>query len=82
MRLLPIKVVKWIMNSMPSERLVFVKGMGKLSRDVAKDLVEEKRAALRGGHLHKDVLSLCVQANEGQNPRGKLSEEELYSQLQ
>jgi hypothetical protein len=82
MRLFPVKILEWLFANIRSKRLDLMRGVAQLSRNVAKDLVNEKKAALLAGQQLKDMLSMCIQANVGQSSRGQLSEEEMYSQLQ
>lgn len=82
MQLLPMRLRFPVADMIGGERIRFVQQVSDLAKSVAKELVEEKKAAHEKGIGGKDILSLCVQANMEQNARGKMDEGELLSQLQ
>lgn len=82
MRFVPARLRSWVYSTLGGHRIEFMEQTGLLAKRVAQELVDEKAAALAQGEGGKDILSLCVKANAEQNSRGKLTNEEMLSQLQ
>jgi hypothetical protein len=80
-RLIPVKALTWLFNSAPIPRFASLRTSRAALNKVARKLVQEKQTAIEQGYGRHDILSLCIQANNLQNPRGKMSEEELMGQL-
>lgn len=82
MQFIPARLIVTISNLLGGEKMKFMQQITDLARALAGKLVEEKKAAQEQGVIGKDILSLCVRSNAGQDFRGKMSEDEMLSQLQ
>ncbi len=98
MERLPRWVVRFFVQKMPIKRLEHVRMTYDLTREVAKQLLNEKYEALAADAPKKDIMSLlgtfpffaslhelnlypAVKANVSENPKTRLSAEELLGQM-
>ncbi|KAF5364508.1 hypothetical protein D9757_011972 [Collybiopsis confluens] len=80
-RFVPPSIVEFFNDRNPNPRLVHARHVAKITTVVSKRLIAEKSEALAAGKGQKDIMSLLVKANTGENPKGQLSEVELLSQM-
>ncbi|KAJ3711587.1 cytochrome P450 [Lentinula raphanica] len=80
-RLLPISLVEFINDHNPSSRFKSVHRVTKVANAVAKELVSAKYNALLEDKSKHDIMSLLVKANAGENPKARLTEAEMISQM-
>ncbi|KAF5365917.1 hypothetical protein D9758_006666 [Tetrapyrgos nigripes] len=78
---LPSRVIQIITDYLPSPRLRVLRRNGQTVDRVAKELVEMKFNALLEGKGKRDVMSLLVKANASEDPKTRLSNEELIAQM-
>ncbi|KAE9403334.1 cytochrome P450 [Gymnopus androsaceus JB14] len=78
---LPVSLMEFLNDNNPSRRMAGIRKVTQVANGVAKELVSTKSEALLEGKGKKDVMSLLVKANAGENPKGQLSEDELISQM-
>ncbi|THV06675.1 cytochrome P450 [Dendrothele bispora CBS 962.96] len=78
---LPVKVLEFITDHVPSQRLTALRRAGVVVDRVAKELVEMKSKDLLEGKGKKDIMSLLMKANASENPRVRLSDAELIAQM-
>lgn len=78
---IPAKLVMYLYSVMPSRRFVRMRQTADASMKIAKQLVNEKHDALLAGKDNKDVMSLLVKANASENPKARLTEDELYAEM-
>ncbi|KAK0239749.1 cytochrome P450 [Armillaria nabsnona] len=71
-----------VLEKLPSRSLQGLKNVAIEGDRVVMTLVKEKTAAvLSGAEIGKDVLDVIVKANLSEDPKGRLSEEELSAQM-
>ncbi|KAK0228911.1 cytochrome P450 [Armillaria fumosa] len=71
-----------VLEKLPSRSLQGLKNVAIEGDRVAMALVKERTTAvLSGAEIGKDVLDVIVKANLSENPKGRLSEEELSAQM-
>ncbi|KAJ3758780.1 cytochrome P450 [Lentinula raphanica] len=80
-RLLPISLVEFINDHNPLSRFKSVHRVTKVANAVAKELVSAKYHALLEDKSKHDIMSLLVKANAGENPKARLTEAEMISQM-
>ncbi|KAJ3768943.1 cytochrome P450 [Lentinula raphanica] len=80
-RLLPISLVEFINDHNPLSRFKSVHRVTKVANAVAKELVSAKYNALLEDKSKHDIMSLLVKANAGENPKARLTEAEMISQM-
>ncbi|KAJ3722183.1 cytochrome P450 [Lentinula guzmanii] len=80
-RLLPSFIVEFINDYNPMSRLTPVHKVTKVANAVAKELVSTKYNALLEDKSKHDIMSLLVKANAGENPKARLTDAELISQM-
>ncbi|KAF5356634.1 hypothetical protein D9757_006808 [Collybiopsis confluens] len=78
---LPKSMLEFINNIIPGARHSYLRHASKVANKTAKKLVEDKSDALLEGRGKRDIMTLLVQANAGENPKAKLTEVELLSQM-
>ncbi|KAK0462505.1 cytochrome P450 [Desarmillaria tabescens] len=78
---LPRWIVRLMVEKAPIRRLEHLRLSYDLTRKVAKQLLNEKYEALAADKPKRDIMSLLVKANLSENPKTRLSEEELLSQM-
>ncbi|TRM57157.1 cytochrome P450 [Schizophyllum amplum] len=79
--LLPLTLVRTWNAYVPSKKRAIQHHCKTISEDVARQLVQEKSAALladKGGH---DIMSLLVKANASAGAKGGMAEDEMLAQL-
>lgn len=79
--LMPDNLVRFWNENVPDKKRAFLIRSREASERVARQLVEEKSAALlaeNGGH---DIMSLLVKANAGAGAKNGLSQDEMLAQL-
>ncbi|KAK0213325.1 cytochrome P450 [Desarmillaria ectypa] len=81
MEWLPRWVVRFIVEKAPIKRLEHIRISHDLTRQVAKQLLNEKYEALAADKPKRDIMSLLVKANISENPKMRLDEEELLGQM-
>ncbi|PBK73356.1 cytochrome P450 [Armillaria solidipes] len=81
MERLPRWVVRFFVQKVPIKRLEHVRMTHDLTGEVAKQLLSEKYEALAAEAPKKDIMSLLVKANVSENPKTRLSVEELLGQV-
>ncbi|KAH8824589.1 cytochrome P450 [Flagelloscypha sp. PMI_526] len=64
-----------------SSRFSFGRKTRELGMSIAKELVDRKREELQLGKGKRDIFSLLVKANNATDPKSRLSDYDLYSQL-
>ncbi|KAJ3995671.1 cytochrome P450 [Lentinula boryana] len=80
-RLLPSFMVEFINDYNPMSRLTPVHKVTKVANAVAKELVSTKYNDLLEDKSKHDIMSLLVKANAGENPKARLTDAELISQM-
>ncbi|KAJ3837966.1 cytochrome P450 [Lentinula raphanica] len=80
-QLLPISLVEFINDHNPLSRFKSVHRVTKVANAVAKELVSAKYNALLEDKSKHDIMSLLVKANAGENPKARLTEAEMISQM-
>ncbi|KAF9075481.1 cytochrome P450 [Rhodocollybia butyracea] len=80
-RFLPISLFEFFNDHSPSPRIVGLRTVTRVANGVAKQLISTKADALLEGKGKKDIMSLLVKANLGENPKAQLSEEEMLAQM-
>ncbi|KAF9075483.1 cytochrome P450 [Rhodocollybia butyracea] len=80
-RFLPISLFEFFNDHSPSPRIVGLRTCTRVANGVAKQLISTKADALLEGKGKKDIMSLLVKANLGENPKAQLSEEEMLAQM-
>ncbi|KAK0475530.1 cytochrome P450 [Armillaria novae-zelandiae] len=78
---LPNRVVRLLLEKAPIKRLEHVRATRDLTRQVAKQLLNEKYEALATDKPKRDIMSLLVKANISENPKTRLDDEELLGQM-
>ncbi|KAK0462491.1 cytochrome P450 [Desarmillaria tabescens] len=78
---LPRWFVRLMVEKAPIKRLEHLRLSHDLTRQVAKQLLNEKYEALAADKPKRDIMSLLVKANVSENPKTRLSEEELLGQM-
>ncbi|KAE9402806.1 cytochrome P450 [Gymnopus androsaceus JB14] len=81
LQFLPLSLMEFLNDNNPSRRMAGIRKVTKVANGIAKELVSTKSEALLEGKGKKDIMSLLVKANAGENPKGQLSEDELISQM-
>ncbi|KAK0213326.1 cytochrome P450 [Desarmillaria ectypa] len=81
MEWLPNWVIRLFIEKAPIKRLEHVRKARDLTRQVAKQLLNEKYEALAADKPKRDVMSLLVKANISENPKTRLDDEELLGQM-
>ncbi|KAK0475532.1 cytochrome P450 [Armillaria novae-zelandiae] len=81
MEWLPKWVVRFIVEKAPIKRLEHARMTRGLTDEVAKQLLNEKYEALAADKSKRDIMSLLVTANVSENPKLRLSPEELLAQM-
>jgi len=70
------------LQSLPKKDLNRLNKHKKLARGVAKDLVDKEMEAHMGGKEGgKDVMSIFIKANASEDPKRRLNEDEILSQI-
>ncbi|KIM48379.1 hypothetical protein M413DRAFT_16317 [Hebeloma cylindrosporum] len=78
---LPKFLRSYIGTSAPNHRLQYLRNAAKVATRVAKDLIYSKTEALSLGKGARDVMSLLVNANASEEPKTRMSEEEMIAQM-
>ncbi|KAF5320020.1 hypothetical protein D9758_018377 [Tetrapyrgos nigripes] len=78
---LPFFVQRWLNEKLPGPRMDEIRRTRRLATELANELVHSKVRELRDGEGKADVMSLLVKANLSENERGRLTEEEIHSQI-
>ncbi|KAK0462488.1 cytochrome P450 [Desarmillaria tabescens] len=78
---LPNWFIRFMIEKAPIDRLEHVRKTRELTRQVAKQLVNEKYEALAADKPKRDIMSLLVKANVSENPKTQLDDEELLGQM-
>jgi len=79
---MPDGLLTFLLQHGKSPRLQRARLTNTLSRNVAKDLVQQKSQAILEGESNKDVMSLIVKGNASENPETRLSDDEMLAQMQ
>jgi len=80
-RYLPAFLHTWLDDNLPNPKFEHVRSMAKLVDSVARDLIRSKANEILQGYHNKDIMTMLVQANASENPKTRMSEEELISQM-
>ncbi|KAG7442653.1 cytochrome P450 [Guyanagaster necrorhizus] len=81
MERIPQRLLRYLAENAPVQRLKHVRMTNELSTQVAKKLLNEKKRALVTGESSRDIMSLLVKANVSENPKTQLDDEELLAQM-
>ncbi|EKM52320.1 uncharacterized protein PHACADRAFT_260638 [Phanerochaete carnosa HHB-10118-sp] len=72
----------YYVRHVPTREYVRFKHTLQIINGVSKELIDQKSEdLLDGDKSNKDVMSILVRANASENPKSKLSEEEMVSQM-
>lgn len=75
----------WFLNLLarfsPSRNRAHARSAARIANRIAKEMIDTKADALSQGKGNKDIMSLLVKANTGENEKGKLSEEEMFGEM-
>ncbi|KII95493.1 hypothetical protein PLICRDRAFT_98902 [Plicaturopsis crispa FD-325 SS-3] len=77
----PSRLASYVFDKLPSPRLERARETERVSTAVSRDLVASKRQAYAQGDIGRDIMSILVKSNIGENRRGALSEEEMLAQM-
>ncbi|KAI3614092.1 cytochrome p450 [Moniliophthora roreri] len=81
-RFLPLRVLRAVNDRSPNPKLVHTRKTGEMTNEIARDLIKSKSAALLKGNIdRRDIMSLLVKANHSEEPKARLTEEELLAQM-
>ncbi|KAK0196691.1 cytochrome P450 [Armillaria mellea] len=78
---LPGWVVRLFVEKAPIKGLEHLRMSYDLTRQVAKQLLNEKYEALAADKPKRDIMSLLVKANISEDPKTQLNEEEILGQM-
>ncbi|KAK0196692.1 cytochrome P450 [Armillaria mellea] len=78
---LPRWVARLFVEKAPIKRLEHLRMAHDLTRQIAKQLLNEKYEALAADKPKRDIMSLLVKANISEDPKTQLNEEEILGQM-
>ncbi|KIK60492.1 hypothetical protein GYMLUDRAFT_609833 [Collybiopsis luxurians FD-317 M1] len=78
-RLVPPAVMEFINNYNP--KLKALHSVERVANNVASDLISQKLEEIKQGVPNKDIMTFLVQSNLSENPKSRLTEEELLAQM-
>jgi hypothetical protein len=76
-----MRFLRWVVDSAPVKRFEHLHHIAEVSNETARQLVEKKTAELAKGITNRDLMSIVIKSNAEEDPRGKLTEYEMLSQL-
>ncbi|KAE9397453.1 cytochrome P450 [Gymnopus androsaceus JB14] len=77
LQFLPTSLVEFLNSNNLSRRVAVLLKVANVANAIAKELISKKSEVLLEGKGKKDLMSLLVKANAGENPRGQLSEDKI-----
>ncbi|KAF8131874.1 cytochrome P450 [Boletus edulis] len=78
---IPVGIFQWLTDNGPGARLARARDVTNTATNFAKELVQEKAAALLEGKGNTDAFTLLIKANMDANAKKRLSDEELLAQM-
>ncbi|KAI0652675.1 PAH-inducible cytochrome P450 monooxygenase PC-PAH 1 [Trametes meyenii] len=81
-RYIPMPILNYVKYIPSKEHIRFRKTLGVIN-DFAQGLIREKTEAVLSGKNEnkKDIMSILVKANASENPKSRLTDEEMISQM-
>ncbi|KAJ3850477.1 cytochrome P450 [Lentinula lateritia] len=78
-RHVPPAVMEFINDHNP--KLKVLHRVAGVANEVASGLIAQKTEDIKGGNPNKDIMTFLVQSNLSENPKSRLTEEELLAQM-
>ncbi|KAF9784098.1 cytochrome P450 [Thelephora terrestris] len=78
---LPECILAPLVANMPGEAMSQMRENQKIVHGLARGWIADKAHALEVGKGHRDIMTLLVKANSSQDPKTRLSEYEMISQI-
>ncbi|KAI9066918.1 cytochrome P450 [Trametes sanguinea] len=81
-RYIPMPILKFVKYVPTKDHIRFRRTLNVIN-DFARELIEQKTEAVLAGKNEnkKDIMSILVKANASENPKSRLSDEEMISQM-